>query len=131
MDQDPLGRPGRRVAKDGALEVWAKDMEDGSLAVGLFNRGEEPATVTARWSDLGVSGNQDRPRPVAAERPRHVQGPVPGGRRAPWRCPGARDGGPLRSGIPSQDGVPIAPSRVAMDATREYLVDRAVLAELA
>ena len=24
VDQDPLGKPGRRVAKDGALEVWAK-----------------------------------------------------------------------------------------------------------
>ena len=30
VDQDPLGKPGRRVAKDGDLEVWAKDMEDGS-----------------------------------------------------------------------------------------------------
>jgi alpha-galactosidase len=56
VDQDPLGRPGRRVAKDGALEVWAKHMEDGSLAVGLFNRGEQQETVTARWSDLGLSG---------------------------------------------------------------------------
>ncbi|MFI5459214.1 MAG: hypothetical protein ACHRXM_27625 [Isosphaerales bacterium] len=31
-------------------------MEDGSLAVGLFNRGEQQATVTARSSDLGLSG---------------------------------------------------------------------------
>ena len=31
VDQDPLGRPGRRVAKHGGLEVWAKDMEDGKL----------------------------------------------------------------------------------------------------
>ena len=56
VDQDPLGKPGRRVAKDGALEVWAKDSEDGSLAVGLFNRGDGEATVAARWSDLGLSG---------------------------------------------------------------------------
>ena len=56
VDQDPLGRPGRRVAKDEKLEVWAKDMEDGSRAVGLFNRGETAATVTARWTDLGFSG---------------------------------------------------------------------------
>src|SRR4051794_19258250 len=58
VDQDPLGRPGRRVAKQGGLEVWARDMEDGSLAVGLFNRGEREATVAARWSDLGVSGSR-------------------------------------------------------------------------
>ncbi len=56
VDQDPLGKPGRRVARDGKLEVWAKDMEDGTKAVGLFNRGETEATVTARWSDLGING---------------------------------------------------------------------------
>ena len=58
VDQDPLGKPGRRVSKQGDLEVWAKDMEDGSKAVGLFNRGEEEATVTARWADLGLRGKQ-------------------------------------------------------------------------
>ncbi len=56
VDQDFLGRPGRRVAKDQKLEVWAKDMEDSSRAVGLFNRGESAATVTAQWPDLGLSG---------------------------------------------------------------------------
>ena len=56
MDQDPLGQPGRRVAKDGDLEVWARPMEDGSLAVGLFNRGEGLRAVTAKWEDLGISG---------------------------------------------------------------------------
>jgi len=33
-----------------------KDMEDGSKAVGLFNRGELPTEVTARWSDLELPG---------------------------------------------------------------------------
>ncbi len=54
VDQDPLGRPGRRVAIDEDLEVWAKDMEDGTKAVGLFNRGEFEATVTAKWPDLQI-----------------------------------------------------------------------------
>ena len=58
VDQDPLGKPGRRVAIDGELEVWARDMEDGTKAVGLFNRGEEPTTVTAKWSDLGLKGKR-------------------------------------------------------------------------
>jgi len=58
VDQDPLGKPGRRVAKAGDLEVWARDMEDGSKAVGLFNRGEGTAAVTARWADLGLKGPQ-------------------------------------------------------------------------
>ena len=58
VDQDPLGKPGRRVAMDGDLEVWARELEDGTKAVGLFNRGEEPATVTAKWSDLGLKGKR-------------------------------------------------------------------------
>ena len=58
VDQDPLGRPGRRAAKTGDLEVWVRDLEDGSKAVGLFNRGNALAEITARWSDLGASGPQ-------------------------------------------------------------------------
>ena len=56
VDQDPLGKPGRRVKKAGDIEVWARELEDGSLAVGLFNRGEGLAAVTASWSDLGIAG---------------------------------------------------------------------------
>ena len=58
VDQDPLGRPGRRIAVDEDREVWMKDLEDGSHAVGLFNRGEFPATVKVKWQDLGLSGKQ-------------------------------------------------------------------------
>jgi alpha-galactosidase len=56
VDQDPLGQPGKRVSKTEDLEVWAKPVIRDSVAVGLFNRGEFPATVTAKWSDLGLTG---------------------------------------------------------------------------
>jgi alpha-galactosidase len=58
VSQDPLGHQAARIAKDGSLEIWAKDLEDGSKAVGLFNRGEDTAKATLKWSDLGVSGQQ-------------------------------------------------------------------------
>ena len=58
VDQDILGKPGYRVFKDDDLEVWTRELEDGSKAVGLFNRGEFETTVTAKWSDVGVSGKQ-------------------------------------------------------------------------
>ncbi len=58
VDQDPLGRPGRRVSKAGDVEIWARDLEDGSKAVGLFNRGEGLAAITASWADIGVAGPQ-------------------------------------------------------------------------
>jgi hypothetical protein len=56
VDQDPLGHQAARIVKDGDTEIWAKDMEDGSKAVGLFNRGYSTASVTLKFSDLGISG---------------------------------------------------------------------------
>jgi len=58
VDQDPLGKPAGRRAREGRLEVWARPLWDGTLAVGLFNRGHEATKVTAKWSDLGVKGSQ-------------------------------------------------------------------------
>jgi alpha-galactosidase len=59
VDQDPMGLPGHRVSRDGNNEVWVRKLEDGSVAVGLFNRGENESKVTASWTDLGISGNQE------------------------------------------------------------------------
>ena len=58
VDQDSLGHQASRVSQDGLMEVWSRDLDDGSRAVGLFNRGEEDQTVTATWSALGISGQQ-------------------------------------------------------------------------
>jgi len=58
VDQDPLGKAADRVSVDGSKEVWARPLYDGTLAVGLFNRGERECEVTARWSDLGIEGGQ-------------------------------------------------------------------------
>jgi alpha-galactosidase len=56
VNQDPLGRQASRIVKNGSSEIWAKDLEDGAKAIGLFNRGEDAATITLKWSDLGLSG---------------------------------------------------------------------------
>ena len=56
VNQDPLGKQASRVWRDGLLEAWAKPMADGSLAVGLFNRGIEEAKVSAPLASLGLSG---------------------------------------------------------------------------
>ncbi len=58
VNQDPLGQQASRIVQDGPLEIWAKDMADGSKAVGLFNRGTPEQTITVKWSDLGISGKQ-------------------------------------------------------------------------
>jgi alpha-galactosidase len=56
VDQDPKGVQGRRVAQEGPLEVWAKPLADGSIAVGLFNRGESINPVSVSFKDLGLHG---------------------------------------------------------------------------
>ncbi len=58
INQDPLGKQASLVSKDGGLEVWAKDLEDGSKAVGLFNRNTTKETVKATWNALGLAGKQ-------------------------------------------------------------------------
>jgi alpha-galactosidase len=57
VDQDAKGVQGRRVAREGPLEVWAKPLANGSTAVGLFNRGESTNPVTINFKDIGVSGS--------------------------------------------------------------------------
>jgi alpha-galactosidase len=58
VNQDPLGRQGTHVTRTDSAQVWAKDMEDGSKAVGLFNLAEENTKVTIKWADLGLTGPQ-------------------------------------------------------------------------
>lgn len=57
VDQDALGKQAERVLQNGPLEVWAKNMADGSKAVGLFNRSDEAATVQVPYIKLGMQGN--------------------------------------------------------------------------
>jgi alpha-galactosidase len=58
INQDILGKQASRVIQLGNMEIWAKDMEDGSKAVGLFNRGMFNDRIVLKWSDLGVEGKQ-------------------------------------------------------------------------
>jgi alpha-galactosidase len=64
IDQDALGKQATRVSGDEAAltDVYAKPLEDGSQAVGLFNRGKTPATVKISWSDLHLTGNKQNVR---------------------------------------------------------------------
>jgi alpha-galactosidase len=58
VNQDALGKQALCVVQDGDLRVYAKELEDGSQAVGLFNLGEAAATVSVKWSDLKLSGEK-------------------------------------------------------------------------
>ena len=60
VSQDSLGKQGVRVASGDGFLVYEKHLEDGSIAVGLFNTGDNgPVNVTAKWSDLGIEGKRN------------------------------------------------------------------------
>jgi hypothetical protein len=58
IDQDALGLAAKRVSQKDGLEVWVKNLKDGSKAIGLFNRSDADTQVTAKWSDIGLTGQQ-------------------------------------------------------------------------
>ncbi|MFB9240047.1 RICIN domain-containing protein [Plantactinospora siamensis] len=59
VDQDALGRQGVKVAEDSSgLQVYSKVLSGtGRRAVLLLNRTAGAATITARWSSLGLTGS--------------------------------------------------------------------------
>jgi alpha-galactosidase len=58
IDQDPLGRQARIVRKSAEEFVLTKPMEDGSLAVGLFNLTNQPRILSVGFAELHLSGNR-------------------------------------------------------------------------
>lgn len=57
VDRDPAARPVKRLIQGGNTEVWYRPLEDGSVAVGLFNRDQQPKQVSVTWSATGLSGH--------------------------------------------------------------------------
>ena len=59
VNQDPLGEQARRIVNKSIpnFEVWAKNMEDGTKVVGLFNRSRRENNLYVKWSELGISGD--------------------------------------------------------------------------
>lgn len=58
VDQDPLGSPARRFKQTNGTEIWVKDLQDGSKAIGLFNRSDVAQQVELNWSEAGLTGEQ-------------------------------------------------------------------------
>jgi alpha-galactosidase len=51
IDQDALGRQAVRVATFGAVDIYLKELEDGSRALGFFNRGSTPQSIEFKSLD--------------------------------------------------------------------------------
>ena len=57
VNQDPLGRQGKKVRDDGDFEVWSRELHDGSRAVVLFNRSDNEKEIGFNWSEVGLPQN--------------------------------------------------------------------------
>ncbi|KAH7571207.1 hypothetical protein JRO89_XS05G0267300 [Xanthoceras sorbifolium] len=57
VNQDTLGVQGKKVKKNGDLEVWAGPLSGKRVAVILWNRGDSKATIAAQWSDIGLKSS--------------------------------------------------------------------------
>jgi alpha-galactosidase len=57
VDQDALGWQGRVVRQSADEFILEKPLEDGSVAVGLFNLSESPRNMSVSLTDLGLDGN--------------------------------------------------------------------------
>ena len=53
---DQSGHPALPVSQATQQQVWFANNHDGSYTVALFNLADTPATVTATWSQLGITG---------------------------------------------------------------------------
>ena len=56
IDQDKAGKQGHRLSQSGTHEIWVRDLDREAKAVALFNRGDDAARMSVKWSDLGVKG---------------------------------------------------------------------------
>lgn len=57
VNQDPLGKQATIISRQGDAGIMAKEMEDGSKAVGLFYPGDSASQqVVLKWDDLGITG---------------------------------------------------------------------------
>jgi len=56
VDQDPAGIQGHRVWAEGTMEIWAKQLADGSTAIGIFNQGDWIASIPFDPHQIGYRG---------------------------------------------------------------------------
>ncbi len=58
VNQDVAAKPAVKAWSEGPFQVWTKELEDGTLAAGFFNTGNEKAVCTVDLSSLGLKGPQ-------------------------------------------------------------------------
>jgi hypothetical protein len=58
INQDSLGKQAQQLIKNDGLQVWVKELADGSKAIGLFNMSSTYQDFTVQWTDIGLKNKQ-------------------------------------------------------------------------
>ncbi len=58
IDQDALGKQAMKVVDKDSIQVWVKDLQDGSKAFGIFNLSSSTQKPVINFNDLQLSGQQ-------------------------------------------------------------------------
>lgn len=59
IDQDSLGKQARRLFVEGPVEIWARSLADGSVALAVFNFGEDESMMRGIKLHLAQAGAAD------------------------------------------------------------------------
>jgi alpha-galactosidase len=54
INQDALGRQAQQVFKTDDYQIWMKELEDGSHAIGAFNLSEKYQKINVNWKEIGL-----------------------------------------------------------------------------
>jgi alpha-galactosidase len=76
IDQDSAAKPTQELTKEGSLETLWRPMHDGSIVVGIYNRGDQPANASLTWATLpgGLSGKKVSARDLWKHAPVKIAG---------------------------------------------------------
>jgi alpha-galactosidase len=58
IDQDTAVKPVQTLSEQGKVEILERTLQDGSVAVGIFNRGDTAADETLSWAILKLPGTK-------------------------------------------------------------------------
>ena len=57
VNQDKLGKPGYSISNNDMIEIWKKELSDGSFAIAIFNKRPIQGNIEVDWNTLGFDNN--------------------------------------------------------------------------
>ncbi len=58
VNQDKLGKQGYSIYNRDMIEIWKKELDDGTTAIAIFNKRPVNSTINVDWKELGYKNDQ-------------------------------------------------------------------------